>query len=52
MKKYDFTNVTKAWSANSGKYFCTKKYWIGTGWQTVDIEIDKETFERWELWNL
>ena len=52
MKKYDFTNVTKAWLANSGKYFCTKKYWIGTGWQTVDIEIDEETFARWELWNI
>lgn len=52
MEKYDFTNVTKAWRSNKGKYFCTKRYWIGNGFQIVDIEIDQETFERWELWSI
>jgi len=51
-KVYDFTDITKVWLSDKGKYYCTKKYWIGSGWQTVELEINQETFERWELWNI
>lgn len=37
------------WEGQNNTYWAKVRYWIGTGYQYVDYQVDKDTFELWNL---
>lgn len=50
MQNYsDKGQIVTMWRGKNGTYWCLMRYWIGTGYQTVERQTDKDIYELWML---
>lgn len=41
--------VVKMWQGKNNTYWALVQYWIGTGYQYVEREVNAEVYEVWSL---
>lgn len=49
MNTQDNGKVLFMWEGKNNTYWCLMQYWIGVGYQKVERQIDKDTYELWNL---
>jgi len=45
----DRGKVLYMWEGSEGHYFAMVQYWVGVGFQNVEREVDRDTYELWTL---
>jgi len=45
--KTDKGQICFMWESKNGTYWAKVSYWIGTGYQSVERQVDKDTYELW-----
>ncbi len=41
--------VVFMWKGQNNTFWCKMAYWIGTGYQYVEREVDQDVYELWSL---
>lgn len=42
-------NVVSVWQGKNGTFWCLMQYWVGTGFQNIEREIDESTYNRYKV---
>ena len=48
-KKSENGTIRYMWEGKNGTYWALYSYWVGTGWQNVEREVDKDSYELWNI---
>lgn len=41
--------VIMMWAGKNNTYWCKMQYWVGNGYQYAERQVDKDTYELWNL---